>query len=195
MPLSLSSCSTRIAPWQGCARAWSRIAVSILAATRFGCGTFAPGRRSASPRPHRSGSCAGCRRIAAGNSRSACRRGSHWTVRWRVRATTACVVLPCLSWSSSWSSSWSFVFEGCVATPSNPLPRGPATANRARRLLRSAPGSVGGLCQVITVGGQAGVVSCLLCPQEKDLRGLTCPVIPASQGGPSVIPARIDRTT
>ena len=27
----------------------------------------------------------------------------------------------------------SFVFEGCVATPSNPLPRGPATANRARR--------------------------------------------------------------
>ena len=38
-----------------------------------------------------------------------------------------------------------FVFEGCVATPSNPLPRGPATANRARRLLRSAPGSVGDL--------------------------------------------------
>ena len=45
------------------------------------------------------------------------------------------------------------MFEGCVATPSNPLPRGPATANRARRLLRSAPGSVGGLCQVITVRG------------------------------------------
>jgi hypothetical protein len=42
----------------------------------------------------------------------------------------------------------SFVFEGCVATPSNLLPRGPATANRARRLLRSAPGSVGGLCKV-----------------------------------------------
>ena len=43
----------------------------------------------------------------------------------------------------------SFVFEGYVATPSNPLPRGPATANRARRLLRSAPGSVGGLCKAI----------------------------------------------
>jgi hypothetical protein len=43
----------------------------------------------------------------------------------------------------------SFVFEGCVATPSNLLPRGPATANRARRLLRSAPGSVGGLCKAI----------------------------------------------
>jgi len=43
----------------------------------------------------------------------------------------------------------SFVFEGCVATPSNLLPRGPATANRARRLLRSAPGSVGGLGQAI----------------------------------------------
>jgi hypothetical protein len=42
-----------------------------------------------------------------------------------------------------------FVFEGCVATPSNRLPRGPATANRARRLLRSAPGSVGGLCKAI----------------------------------------------
>ena len=46
-----------------------------------------------------------------------------------------------------------FVLEGCVATPSNPLSRGPATANRARRPLRSAPGSVGALCQVITVGG------------------------------------------
>jgi hypothetical protein len=45
----------------------------------------------------------------------------------------------------------SFVFEGCDATPSTPLPRGPATANRARRLLRSAPGSVGGLCKVIAV--------------------------------------------
>jgi hypothetical protein len=45
----------------------------------------------------------------------------------------------------------SFVFEGCVATPSNPLPRGPATANRARRLLRSAPGSDGDLCKVIAV--------------------------------------------
>jgi hypothetical protein len=43
----------------------------------------------------------------------------------------------------------SFVFEGCVATPSNPLPRGPATANQAPRLLRSAPGSVGGLCKAI----------------------------------------------
>ena len=42
-----------------------------------------------------------------------------------------------------------FVLEGCVATPSNPLPRGPVTANRARRLLRSAPGSVGDLGQVI----------------------------------------------
>jgi hypothetical protein len=41
----------------------------------------------------------------------------------------------------------------------------------------------------------AGVVSCLLCPQEKDLRGLTCPLMPPSQGGPSIIPARIDRTT
>lgn len=38
-----------------------------------------------------------------------------------------------------------FVFECCVATPSNPLPCGPATANQARRLLRSAPGSDGGL--------------------------------------------------
>jgi hypothetical protein len=47
----------------------------------------------------------------------------------------------------------SFVFEGCVATPSNPLPRGPATANRARRLLRSAPGSVGGLCKAIAGEG------------------------------------------
>ena len=47
----------------------------------------------------------------------------------------------------------SFVFEGCVATLPNPLPRGPATANRARRLLRSAPGSVGGLGQVIAVKG------------------------------------------
>lgn len=46
-----------------------------------------------------------------------------------------------------------FVFEGCVATPSNPLPRGPATANRARRLLRSAPGSVGDLGQVTAVKG------------------------------------------
>jgi hypothetical protein len=44
-----------------------------------------------------------------------------------------------------------FVFEGCVVTPSNPLPRGPATANRARRLLRSAPGSVGGLCKASPV--------------------------------------------
>jgi len=43
----------------------------------------------------------------------------------------------------------SFVFEGCVTTPSNPLQCGPATANRARRLLRSAPGSVGGLCNAI----------------------------------------------
>ncbi len=43
----------------------------------------------------------------------------------------------------------SSVFEGCVATPSNPLPCGPATANRARRLLRSAPGSVGSLCKAI----------------------------------------------
>ena len=47
----------------------------------------------------------------------------------------------------------SFVFEGCDATPSNPLPRGPATANRARRLLRSAPGSVGDLDQAIAVKG------------------------------------------
>ncbi len=47
----------------------------------------------------------------------------------------------------------SFVFEGCDATPSNPLPCGPATANRARRLLRSAPGSVGDLGQVIAVKG------------------------------------------
>ena len=45
----------------------------------------------------------------------------------------------------------SFVFEGCVATLPNPLPRGPATANRARRLLRSAPGSVGGLCKASPV--------------------------------------------
>ncbi len=45
----------------------------------------------------------------------------------------------------------SFVFECCVATPSNPLPRGPATANRARRLLRSAPGSDGGLCKASPV--------------------------------------------
>ncbi len=47
----------------------------------------------------------------------------------------------------------SFVFEGCVTTPSNPLPRGPATANRARRLLRSTPGSVGDLGQVAAVKG------------------------------------------
>ena len=47
----------------------------------------------------------------------------------------------------------SFVFEGCVATPSNPLPRGPATANRARRLLRSAPGSDGDLGQVTALKG------------------------------------------
>ena len=47
----------------------------------------------------------------------------------------------------------SFVFEGCVATPSNLLPRGPATANRARRLLRSAPGSDGDLCKVIAAKG------------------------------------------
>jgi hypothetical protein len=46
-----------------------------------------------------------------------------------------------------------FVFEGCVATPSNPLPRGPATANRARRLSRSAPGSDGDLCKAIAVKG------------------------------------------
>ena len=50
-------------------------------------------------------------------------------------------------------ATFSFVFEGCVATPSNPLPRGPATANQARRLLRSAPGSVGDLGQVIAVKG------------------------------------------
>ncbi len=36
-----------------------------------------------------------------------------------------------------------FGFEGCVATPSNALPAGPATANRVRRPLRAAPGSVG----------------------------------------------------
>jgi hypothetical protein len=47
----------------------------------------------------------------------------------------------------------SFVFEGYVATPSNPLPRGPATANRARRLLRSAPGSNGDLGQATAVKG------------------------------------------
>ena len=47
----------------------------------------------------------------------------------------------------------SFVIEGCVATPSNLLPRGPATANRARRLLRSAPGSDGDLGQAIAVKG------------------------------------------
>ena len=45
----------------------------------------------------------------------------------------------------------SFVFESCVAALPNPLPRGPATANRARRLLRSAPGSVGGLCKASPV--------------------------------------------
>ncbi len=44
-----------------------------------------------------------------------------------------------------------FVFEGCVATPSNLLPCGPANANRARRLLRSASDSVGGLCKAIVV--------------------------------------------
>ncbi len=48
----------------------------------------------------------------------------------------------------------SLVLEGCVATPSNPLPCGSATASRARRLLRSAPGSDGGLCQLITIAGQ-----------------------------------------
>jgi hypothetical protein len=51
------------------------------------------------------------------------------------------------------AATLSFVIEGSVAMPSNPLPRGPATANRARRLLRSAPGSVGDLGQVIAVKG------------------------------------------
>ena len=54
----------------------------------------------------------------------------------------------------AFKDAMSFVFESCVAKPSNPLPRGPATVNRSRRLLRSAPGSVGGRCQVITVGEQ-----------------------------------------
>ncbi len=47
----------------------------------------------------------------------------------------------------------SFEFEGCVATSSKPLPPGPATANRARRLLRSAPGSDGDLCEAIALKG------------------------------------------
>ncbi len=51
------------------------------------------------------------------------------------------------------AATLSFVIEGSVAMPSNPLPRGPATANRARRLLRSAPGSVGDLGQAIAVKG------------------------------------------
>ncbi len=51
----------------------------------------------------------------------------------------------------------SFVFEGCVATPSNPLSRGPATANRARRLLRSAPCSVGDFCKAIAAKGQSAI--------------------------------------
>ena len=48
-PLSRSSCSTRTAPWQGLASAWSSTACSISADTRFGCGPLAPGRRSISP--------------------------------------------------------------------------------------------------------------------------------------------------
>jgi hypothetical protein len=35
-PFNRNSCSTRVAPWQGWARAWSRIAASISAGTRLG---------------------------------------------------------------------------------------------------------------------------------------------------------------
>ena len=48
---------------------------------------------------------------------------------------------------------------------------------------------------LIAFSEPAGIVSCLLWPQEKDFRGLTCPLIPASQGGHSIIPASIHRTT
>lgn len=58
---------------------------------------------------------------------SPCRRGSHSEIRWRVRATTACVVLPFLAWSSSWF----FVLEFCVAAPKNSLPT--ARQPRTRR--------------------------------------------------------------
>ena len=63
------------------------------------------------------------------------------------------------------------------------LPRGPATANRAHRPLRSAPGSVGDLCQFITVAGHMArgypsasatcrgrqIASCVTCATARSL--------------------------
>src|SRR6516165_6543458 len=55
MPRSISSWATRIGPWQGWVRAWSRIAVSISAATRL---TWRRAGGRAAHRRHRSESCA-----------------------------------------------------------------------------------------------------------------------------------------
>ena len=60
----------------------------------------------------------------------------------------------------------------------------PATANRARRLLRSAPGSIGEPCQVITVAGQ----------NTSDARPITAAAVPAaipraSRNAPPTSPA------
>jgi hypothetical protein len=100
--------------------------------------------------PHRAGSCAGIHKVTIEISPSPCSRDRFWITPRRIQVKRACVVLPCLTWSLSWF----FVFEGCGATLSNPLPRGQVTANWARRPLRSAPSSVGGLGQVIAMAGQ-----------------------------------------